>query len=584
MPNADLQNTRAVSSPITSTNVSKLRVAWTIPLTHAGGFGYYANTPVVGPDGTIYFQDLGYNVFAANGKTGKVLWTHLFPRGGSMPTGEGPNGVAFVNGALYGETPTYAFALSAATGKLLWRTPNLAAKQGQGFNIAPQVHDGRVYLSTSGQVNGGLAYALDAKTGKVLWRFQETKNPADRSAGGALGTGGAWNTPAIGPDGTVYMGIANPYRSIDQATDHPTQLLYNDSTVALTPSGQLKWFYQAIPNDFHDWDMQVSPIYTETGGQPVIVDSGKMGYVYVMNAKTGKLVWKTPVGKHNGHDNDAVLALQHKFHPTVPYVYYPGTLGGVETNMALSDGVVYVPVNDLSSEFKTKSEKIGTNAPFGQGTGEMVALKVATGKVLWDRHLPHSAYGDATVTNDLVFTTTLDGKVIAFKRGNGAVVWQKQLPAGTNSPVSISGNTLITVASFPMGNGQKPEIVAYSLNAPAGGAKTQTGSSSGSGSTGSGTTTTSTSTKANAIQVQAGEFFFRLSAKSVAKPGTVTFAVKNVGHVEHDFRINGKQTPLIQPGQTANLVVSFKKSGKYPYLCTVPGHAAAGMAGVFTVG
>jgi len=582
LPNADLQNTRAVSSSITSKNVSKLRVAWRIPLTHAGGFGYYANTPVVGPNGTIYFQDLGYNVFAANGKTGKVLWTFNIHRTSANPLGEGPNGVALVNGTVYGETPSAAFALSAATGKPLWQTVSLAAKQGQGFNIAPQVHDGRVYLSTSGQLDGGLAYALDAKTGKVLWKFQETKNPADRSAGGALGTGGAWNTPAVGPDGTVYFGIANPYRSIDQATEHPTKLLYNDSTVALAPStGKLKWYYQAIPNDFHDWDMQVSPIYTETGGQPVIVDSGKMGQVYVMNAKTGKLLWKTPVGKHNGHDNDAVLALEHKFHPTVPYVYYPGTLGGVETNMALAGGAVYVPINNLSSEFKTKSEKIGTNAPFGQGKGEVVALSVATGKVLWDRHLPSSAYGDATVTNDLVFTTTLDGKVIALKRSNGAIVWQEQLPAGTNSPVVIDGDKLITVASFPQGNGQKPQVVAYSLNAPAGGAKTQTVPS---GSGGSGTTTSSTSTKAGAIQVQAGEFFFRLSAQSAAKPGTVTFVVKNIGQVQHDFRINGKQTPLIDPGKTANLVVSFTKSGKYPYLCTVPGHAEAGMKGVFTVG
>jgi Copper binding proteins, plastocyanin/azurin family len=41
--------------------------------------------------------------------------------------------------------------------------------------------------------------------------------------------------------------------------------------------------------------------------------------------------------------------------------------------------------------------------------------------------------------------------------------------------------------------------------------------------------------------------------------------------------------PLIQPGKTAKLVVTFKKKGKYPYLCTVPGDAAAGMKGVFTV-
>jgi uncharacterized cupredoxin-like copper-binding protein len=88
---------------------------------------------------------------------------------------------------------------------------------------------------------------------------------------------------------------------------------------------------------------------------------------------------------------------------------------------------------------------------------------------------------------------------------------------------------------------------------------------------------------ATTIQVSGGEFFFKLSAKSIAKPGTVTFVFKNVGHVQHDFHISGKTTPLIQPGKTAKLVVTFKKKGKFSYLCTVPGHAAAGMKGVFTV-
>jgi uncharacterized cupredoxin-like copper-binding protein len=89
--------------------------------------------------------------------------------------------------------------------------------------------------------------------------------------------------------------------------------------------------------------------------------------------------------------------------------------------------------------------------------------------------------------------------------------------------------------------------------------------------------------KATTVQVKGGEFFFRLSTKSVSKPGTVTFAFKNIGHVLHDFKINGKKTPLTQPGKTAKLVVAFKKKGKYPYLCTVPGHAQAGMKGTFTV-
>ena len=86
-----------------------------------------------------------------------------------------------------------------------------------------------------------------------------------------------------------------------------------------------------------------------------------------------------------------------------------------------------------------------------------------------------------------------------------------------------------------------------------------------------------------AIQVKGGEFFFRLSSRSIAKPGMVTFAFTNIGHVSHDFKIDGKATPLIQPGQTAKLAVTFTKAGSYPYLCTVPGHAEAGMKGVFTV-
>jgi uncharacterized cupredoxin-like copper-binding protein len=89
--------------------------------------------------------------------------------------------------------------------------------------------------------------------------------------------------------------------------------------------------------------------------------------------------------------------------------------------------------------------------------------------------------------------------------------------------------------------------------------------------------------KTTTVQVKGGEFFFRLSTKSIAKPGKVTFVFKNVGHMLHDFKINGRSTPLIGPGKTARVTVTFKKKGKFTYICTVPGHAAAGMKGVFTV-
>jgi uncharacterized cupredoxin-like copper-binding protein len=99
----------------------------------------------------------------------------------------------------------------------------------------------------------------------------------------------------------------------------------------------------------------------------------------------------------------------------------------------------------------------------------------------------------------------------------------------------------------------------------------------------SGRTDGSAKATATTVQVKGGEFFFRLSSKSIKRPGKVTFVFKNVGHVAHDFKISGRRTPLIQPGRTTRLVVTFKKKGRFPYMCTVPGHAASGMKGIFTV-
>ena len=83
------------------------------------------------------------------------------------------------------------------------------------------------------------------------------------------------------------------------------------------------------------------------------------------------------------------------------------------------------------------------------------------------------------------------------------------------------------------------------------------------------------------VTVTATEFKFKLSKTSVPH-GSVTFTVVNKGKLAHDFKIGGKKTPLVKPGKTAKLTVTLK-AGKAAYLCTVPGHAAAGMKGSLTV-
>jgi uncharacterized cupredoxin-like copper-binding protein len=84
-----------------------------------------------------------------------------------------------------------------------------------------------------------------------------------------------------------------------------------------------------------------------------------------------------------------------------------------------------------------------------------------------------------------------------------------------------------------------------------------------------------------AVTVTATEFKFKLSKTSVAH-GSIVFTLVNKGKLPHDFKIGGKKTPLVAPGKTAKLTVTLT-AGKKPYLCTVKGHAAAGMKGNLTV-
>ena len=85
---------------------------------------------------------------------------------------------------------------------------------------------------------------------------------------------------------------------------------------------------------------------------------------------------------------------------------------------------------------------------------------------------------------------------------------------------------------------------------------------------------------ATPVKVTAKEFKFTLSRHS-APHGKVTFKVTNKGRLKHDFKIAGKRTPLLKKGQTKSITVTLKKGKKYTYICTVPGHAAAGMKGTF---
>ena len=473
-PNGNLANTRDVAgAQISSANVSRLKEAWTFKLTGtaAKGVSYagsFAAAPVV-VNGTVYMQDLDANVYAISLATGQLKWEYQV----NIPekSGPGPDGVAVASGVVYGDTSTAAFALNAATGKVVWNDTSLL-NSGQGsFEIQPAVAGGRVYLASAygSGPGGGVLLALDASTGKELWSFNTVVGAEPGADALGLGAGGAWETPLVGADGSVTFGTGNPYQSIGEAIGHPAADLYTDSEVSLdAATGKLRWYYQAVPNDFKDWDMQTSPIAATVHGVPAVIGGGKVGDVYAMNASTGALLWKTPVGAHNGTDNDSLLLLEHKLTIKLPYTFEPGSLGGVLTNMATADGSVYVATLDVPLTETKMTSVDGDSAPPGTVPGgEIEALNLATGKVQWDTKVSSLPLGAATVSNDLVFTTLENGELIALNRSTGATVYQLKLPATTNSPIAVTSNAILVPAGGPVTSakptGGNPQLVAYTV-------------------------------------------------------------------------------------------------------------------------
>ena len=477
-PDGNLASTRYVTSAITSANVSKLGVAWTVPLTmnttHTDGA--YATTPVI-VNGVVYVQDLDSDVFAISLATGKVLWTHDY----DSPNG-GPDGVNVVGGVVYAATAKAAVALDAATGAQLW-SRTLIANDHEGIAMAPGFDNGTVYVSTVpanvttvyGAGGQGILWALNAETGAPEWSWNQDQNLWGNP--GVNSGAGLWYTPSFDAQGNVYLGIANPApifgaTSYPLGSSRPGPDLYTDSVVKLSPAGKLLWYYQLTPHDLYDWDLQNPPVLTTANGRPVVIAGGKAGIMIELDAQTGKLLWQRPVGGHTGHENDGLLT-EHATptsHDPLPakYCLEPSLYGGMLTQLASNGSTTFAAVNDFALPASpagfTGSDASQIQA-FYKAVGEMVAVNQDTGTVIWDTPLPSSPFGAATVTNDVVFTTTFKGDLYALDATSGAILFKTPLSAGTNAPVAVDGDYVIAGAGAALSSTQRNLIIAYKLGA-----------------------------------------------------------------------------------------------------------------------
>jgi len=466
LANKDYSNSRAsFDSNINSGNVSKLDLEWTFAIPGVSEWGAAATNPLI-LGNTVYLQDMKSNMHAIDLKTGKLLWTKEYNLDQA-----GPTGPAIAGGKIFVPKGHYEIAALDMKGNELWST-KMSDNENVGIDMQLTAFNGMVYLSTVPGVSNanfykggstGILYALDENTGKILWSFDTVDsediwgNPEVNSGGGA------WYPPAIDTKTNImYWGLGNaaPWPGTAQfpnGTSRPGPNLYTNSLVALdTKDGKMLWYNQVLPHDLFDYDLQIPPILatlTANGAkQDIIIGAGKMGKVYGFDRNNGKTLWETTIGLHQ---NDNLTEL-----PQGTTKVAPGPLGGVETPMAYADGVVYVPLVNMIVEY-TPSEFVGASFDLGAATGELLAIDAATGKILWDNKLDSLNVGAATVVNDLVFTSTFNGKIYAFDRKTGNEVWTYQAPGGINGWPAVSGDTII----FPVGVGPNPVLLAFKVGA-----------------------------------------------------------------------------------------------------------------------
>jgi alcohol dehydrogenase (cytochrome c) len=452
LPNSDLAGTRAAAgSKIDAANVARLEVRWRFALTAQPTFsGIFASTPVADRE-TVYVQDLRSNVYALDHSAGKPRWVHRYGA-----ANDGPNGLAVDALRVYGATDSDAFALDAATGRELWRR-HLTSREEQFVDVAPVVWRGLVFVSTVGYApfGRGAIYALDAGTGTVQWKFVTIARPWPHPL--ESGGGGLWYPVSVDDQGRLYAGNSNPSPwggspKRPNGAAFPGAALYTDSLLVLDArTGRLLWYDQVTPHDVRDYDFQATPILATVDGAKLVFGAGKGGRVIAWDRATRQRRWETAVGLHR---ND--LGPLPRRRVTV----CPGLLGGVETPMAYADGRLFVPVVDLCGWGSAISRQQLTMVEPSRGRGRLVALDAATGRVVWERRLPAPDFGCATVSNDLVFTSSYDGSLYAFATGDGTLVWQGRMRAGVNACPAVVGELVLFGAGVPRPGGAT-EIVAF---------------------------------------------------------------------------------------------------------------------------
>jgi quinoprotein glucose dehydrogenase len=299
---------------INTSNVGRLKQAWTYDTGEKGGAGLETTPIVVG--NAIYAYTPSQKVIKLDAVTGKLLWTFDSGIASSQPN----RGVSYWTDGkerrVLAAVMNYLYALDPETGKPIstfGENGRIDLRKGLRGDYRRQ----SVALTTPGTVYKDLIIvsgrmpeeypappgdirAFDVRTGALRWSFHTIPHPGE--PGSETWPKDAWK----------YAGSVNNWcgMTVDQARgilyvptgsavfdfyggDRLGDDLYANTLLALDANtGKIIWHFQAVHHDIWDRDLPSPPTLVTVlhDGKQVdaVAQTTKMGFVYVLDRMTGK--------------------------------------------------------------------------------------------------------------------------------------------------------------------------------------------------------------------------------------------------------------------------------------------------------
>jgi len=198
---------------------------------NTGGAIY--SSPAIAPSGDVYVASTDGTLYALD-RDGAELWQFTTDGPGVLPAGSifaspaiGADGTVYIAG-LYDPN---LYALDPADGSVKWTCsfestpPQSAEQEGAGWPfVSPVVaEDGTIYQTL---LYDRHLYAVDSNDGAIVWRtdlLDSNSGWFDANDAEQYADADGWSEPVLGPDGTVYVSLDDPFlRAVD-------------------PNGHLKW-------------------------------------------------------------------------------------------------------------------------------------------------------------------------------------------------------------------------------------------------------------------------------------------------------------------------------------------------------